>query len=148
MEEEEESLAPFDVELSKWMAQDSYILRPYEGPIGPRDLPSYMPDSPGGENVQVLPPPRDIILPEQIQNRPLPKDPMKVKLLSTIDEREKKQTFAMTPLDKGYYEPEEQPVQQRKRFDNILIKHIVNICYFMTSNIITISINIKGFHRI
>ncbi|XP_075991140.1 uncharacterized protein LOC142986509 isoform X2 [Anticarsia gemmatalis] len=102
MEEEEESLTPFDDEFSRWMSQDPYMPRPYEGPVAPRDLPNYIPDSPGADYVQPLQSPREDIIPAVIPN-----ETMAVKLPNPIEAREKKETFALTPLDKGYYEPEE-----------------------------------------
>ncbi|XP_026730757.1 uncharacterized protein LOC113495950 isoform X2 [Trichoplusia ni] len=117
--DEDEVVIPLEEEFTRWMAQDSYVARPY-GLEMSNDKPiQYTPDSvgPTPEEVQPLPPPRELVQPETIpepkvlpsreQELPTP-EPTKV-----ITEKEKKKTFALTPLDKEYYEPADNIITQR-----------------------------------
>lgn len=104
-EEEEESLTPFEQEFSRWMTQD-----PYMPSIISQDIPNYVPQSPdssGGEDVLTAPLSGQTMEQEPVQNE------VKVNQPNPIDSREEKQSFAMTPLDKGYYEAEEKAILQQ-----------------------------------
>ncbi|CAB3225645.1 unnamed protein product [Arctia plantaginis] len=104
--EDEAALNPIDLEFSRWMSQDPYAERPYEGPIIPRDMPRYMPDSPV-EDVYPLLSPKEVILPDTVPEKE------EVKLPKTVEPRAKKENFAMTPLDKGFFEPEDKVIPEQ-----------------------------------
>lgn len=105
--EDDVPLNPIDLDLSSWMSQDRYMERPYEGLDIPREMTRYMPDSPV-EDVQPLLSPKDVLLPETVPEKE------HVKSAIAVESREKKQNFAMTPLDKGFFEPEEKVIPERK----------------------------------
>ncbi|CAH0578172.1 unnamed protein product [Chrysodeixis includens] len=117
--DEDEVVIPLEEEFSRWMAQDSYVARPYGLDISNEKPVQYIPDSvgPTPEEVQPLPPPREPAQPEAIpEPKALPSQELAVPTpepTKVITENEKKKTFALTPLDKEYYEPEDKIIPQR-----------------------------------
>ncbi|KAJ8737198.1 hypothetical protein PYW07_000469 [Mythimna separata] len=111
--DDEEDLTPFEEEFSRWISRE-----PYAPPFGaPQTRDADVPETvtPVPEEIQPLPLPKEIIQPESI---PAPEAPVQHQETSTaappvpINNEEKKKTFALTPLDNGYYEPEQNPKPQ------------------------------------
>lgn len=134
--DEEEVVMPLEEEYTRWMAQDSYVARPYGLDMSNEKPTQYIPDTvaPTPEEVQPLPSPKELaqseiipapkLLPFLEQEIPSP-EPTKV-----VTEQEKKKTFALTPLDKEYFEPEDKIIPQRKQFIfNYFIKLYYKIAF-------------------
>lgn len=113
--DDDEDISPFEEEFSRWMSREPYIPRPF-APVRARE-PAYISAAitPRPEEVRPLPPPREISPPESI---PAPEMAIRQRKASTpvpsavMNNEEKKKTFALTPLDKEYYEPEHKVVTQ------------------------------------
>lgn len=113
--EDDEYITPFEEEFSRWMSREPYIPRPF-GPARARES-AYIPDpiTPRPEEMRPLPPPREIHPPESVA---VPEMAIRQRKTSTPlpsvvkKNEEKKKTFALTPLDKEYYEPEHKVVTQ------------------------------------
>lgn len=122
--EDDEDLTPFEEEFSRWISRDSYIPRPY-GPSRARET-AYTPETvtPAPEEIRSLLPQRVIVAPDSPPAAP----EMAVRHRKTsaptpsvaTNNEEKKKSFALTPLDKEYYEPEDKIVTQSK-LNNFLL---------------------------
>lgn len=122
--EEDESLSPLEEEFSRWIDRDRYIPQPYR-PMA-QEMHAYIPETitPAPEDMQPLPPPREIRPepiaepnPMAIRNHKAPIPPSKI----TVKDEEKKKSFALTPLDKEYYKREDKIITQSKFILNYLI---------------------------
>ncbi|XP_022832532.1 uncharacterized protein LOC111360678 isoform X2 [Spodoptera litura] len=116
--DDDEELTPFVEEFSRWMARDPYVPLKYgqEAIREPAEL-AYVPEAmtPTPEEVHPVPPPREIVSPEPIS---APQVEARNQVSSTvapakIENEENKKTFALTPLDKEYYEPEDKIETQK-----------------------------------
>uniref|UniRef100_A0A2A4JWA5 Neural proliferation differentiation and control protein 1 n=1 Tax=Heliothis virescens TaxID=7102 RepID=A0A2A4JWA5_HELVI len=110
--DDDEDLTPFEEEFTRWVGREPTIPRTY----GPIREPSYLPVTPAPEEVRPIPPPRELAPPETL---PAPQAATQQRDISTktptVDKKDdnKKKTFALTPLDKEYYEPEDKIVSQK-----------------------------------
>ncbi|CAH1647621.1 unnamed protein product [Spodoptera littoralis] len=116
--DDDEELTPFVEEFSRWMARDPYVPLKYgqEAVREPAE-PAYVPETmtPTPEEIRPVPPPREIVSPEPIS---APQVEARNQVSSTVapaktENEENKKTFALTPLDKEYYEPEEKTDTQK-----------------------------------
>lgn len=119
--EDDEDFTPFEEEFSRWISREPYFPRPY-GQVRARDQ-EYVSDTVTPIPIEVRPllPPREIIPTKTIP--PSPGMSMWYRKTSTpssstssvaTNDEEKKKAFALTPLDKEYYEPADQIVTQSK----------------------------------
>ncbi|KAH9628010.1 hypothetical protein HF086_017985 [Spodoptera exigua] len=116
--DDDEELNPFVEEFSRWMARDPYVPLKYgqEAAREPAE-PAYIPETitPAPEEIRPMPPPREIVSPEPISAPQVDVENHKSSTLapSEIGNEQNKKTFALTPLDKEYYEPEDKIVTQK-----------------------------------
>ncbi|CAH0703545.1 unnamed protein product [Spodoptera exigua] len=116
--DDDEELNPFVEEFSRWMARDPYVPLKY-GQEAARESaePAYIPETItlAPEEIRPMPPPREIVSPEPISAPQVDVENHKSSTLapSETGNEQNKKTFALTPLDKEYYEPEDKIVTQK-----------------------------------
>ncbi|XP_021187563.3 uncharacterized protein LOC110374251 isoform X1 [Helicoverpa armigera] len=109
--DDDEDLSPFEEEFTRWIGREPNVPRTY-GPV--RETP-YLPTN-APEDVRPIPPPRELVPPETL---PAPEASAQHREISTkpptvpTKDEDKKKTFALTPKDKEYYEPEDKIVSQK-----------------------------------
>lgn len=110
--EEEESINPYEVELARWIAQDPNMQRILDAPI---NVPDRNYDSEPISSIEIykpyaaIPPEPDLTQFRKQQEEdsrftPMPKEETR--------ETERKK-FALTPLDKGYYDTYDEKPRNR-----------------------------------
>ncbi|XP_049884897.1 protein cab-1 isoform X1 [Pectinophora gossypiella] len=108
MESEEDSLSPYDVELARWYAQGSYIQHIYENQV--RE-PFYNSEAMRSsyEEMRPLVLVAEPLLPMEYEQE---KKRKPFDLTPNDYAIEQRKQFALTPLDKEYYQPNENQVQE------------------------------------
>ncbi|XP_059055147.1 uncharacterized protein LOC131849163 isoform X2 [Achroia grisella] len=105
MQNDERAPTTYDVDVAHWVSQDPYLQRIFHGPDKSPRIPDYDPrfTSSNPEKYQLLPP--------QTLMNPITEKPQKEIKRDKVESKvkEEKNAFALTPLDKGYFDPDSNP---------------------------------------
>ncbi|XP_048004565.1 protein cab-1 isoform X2 [Leguminivora glycinivorella] len=98
--ESDSFMRPYDDDLAHWIARDPYLQRMFENPVRTVPRQKLIPES-MNEADETREIPRQMLTPSIHKIKGLSKRPEK-----PTDDTDDRKSFALTPLDKGYFEPD------------------------------------------
>lgn len=109
MDEEAENIGSYEKDIARMIVQDPYLVKMFESPSIRDHEETYIQESP--PNAEPLAP-SALIAPDMQDVSLKPLHDKKEHQMIAKDEQRK--NFALTPLDKGYFDPYSKSVEHRK----------------------------------